>query len=199
MGLFSFLKFRKSNKSPLRFDPGEYVPSFWKDDFCQIEIVPIENKSFIQKQIGQIEDLSEKSGTGYGFTETFIRKPMPTPTISKEIRIDYLERTLTGFQFQKAKHIRFDKSEVLDCESGNTKAFGFYNFTIFFDTEEEFVKNIWICINLIVSVPQFDLIQAALYTLGEECELILIDWSGLEFFDLADKRQIQKYLMDYWK
>jgi hypothetical protein len=199
MGLFSFLKFRKSDKSPLRFDPNEYIPSFWEDNYCQIEIVPTENKSFIQKQIEQIEDLSEKSGAGYGFTESFVRETMPTPTISKEIRTDYLERTLTGIQFQKAKHIRFDKTEVLDCESGNTKAFGFYNFTIFFDTEEEFVKNIWIRINLIVSALQFDLIQAALYTLGEECELILIDWSSLELFDLADKRQIQKYLMDYWK
>jgi hypothetical protein len=87
----------------------------------------------------------------------------------------------------------------LNCETGRTKAFGFSNFTIFFDTEDEFVKNIWIHIGLIVSAPQFDLIQDVLYTLGEECELLLIDWNSLELFDLADKTQIQKYLMGYWK
>ncbi|WP_276505069.1 hypothetical protein [Terrimonas pollutisoli] len=200
MGLFSFLKFLKPDKTKsIKFDPNEYVPAFWEDGYCQIEIVPFENKAFIQKQAGQIDELATKSRTDYGFSATFERGSMPFKTVSKEIRVDYLEKTLTDFQFQKARHIRYDKSEILDCESGATKAFGFSNFTIFFDTEGEFVKNIWMHIGLIVSSPQFDLIQAALYALGEECELILIDWNSLELFDLADKKQIQKYLMGYWK
>jgi hypothetical protein len=200
MGLFSFLKFRKSNKTPVSaLNPSEYIPSFWEDDYCQIEIVPFENKTFIQKQVRQIEDLSAKSSTGYGFKETFVRGPMPIPTISKEIRVDYFEWTLTGLQFQKAKHIRFGEREILDCETGNTKAFGFLNFTIFFDTEGEFLKNIWIHIGLIVSAPQLDLIQTALYILGKECELVLVDWNSLELTDLANKKQIESYLWGYWK
>ena len=200
MGLFSFLKFRKSNKNLTKtFNPSEYMPSFWEDDYCQIEIVPFENKKFIQEQAKQIEELSEKSRTGYGFTDTFARGAMPMPTISKEIRTDYLERTLTGFQFPKAKHIRVGEKKILDCETSITKAFGFSNFTIFLDTEKELVNNIWIQIGLIVSVPQFHLIQEALYTLGEDCELILIDWNSLELFDLSDKAQIEKYLMGFFK
>ena len=200
MGLFSFLKFLKVDKSTSpTFDPNEYVPAFWEDDYCQIEIVPVENKSFILKQAKGIDDLAQKSSTDYGFTATFERGTMPIPTLSKEIRIDYLEQALMTFQFQKAKHIRYDDNEILNCDTGKTKAFGFSNFTIFFDTEEEFVKNIWIHIGLIVSVTQFDLIEGALYTLSEECEFVLIDWNGLELFDLSDKTQIQKYLMDYWK
>ena len=200
MGLLSFFKFRKSdNNKKILFDPGEYVPSFWEDDYCQIEIVPSENRTFIQKQSEQIDELATKSRTDYGFTEIFGRGPMPATTVSKEISVDYFEKTLTDFKFQKARHIRYDKNEILNCETGKTKAFGFSNFTIFFDTEDEFVKNIWIDIGLIVSAPQFDLIQDALYTLGEECELILIDWNSLELFDLADRNHIQKYLMGYWK
>jgi hypothetical protein len=200
MGLLSFFKFRKSdkNKKPL-FDPSEYVPSFWEDDYCQIEIVPSENKSFILKQSEQIEELATKSRTDYGFTETFGRGPMPVTTASKAIRVDYFEKILTDFKFQKARHIRYDKNEILNCETGRTKAFGFSNFTIFFDIDNNFVKNIWIDIGLIVSALQFNLIQEALYTLGEECELVLIDWNSLELFDLSDKTQVQKYLMGYWK
>ena len=200
MGLFSFLKFRKSdNNKKILFDPGEYVPSFWEDDYCQIEIVPSENKTFIQKQCEQIDGLATKSRTNYGFTETFEKGTMSVTTASKEIRIDYFEKTLTDFKFQKARHIRYDKNEILNCETGKTRAFGFSNFTIFFDTEDELVKNIWVGIRLIVSAPQFDLIQDVLYTLREECELILIDWNSLELIDLADRNQIQKYLMGYWK
>ena len=200
MGLLSFFNFRKSEKSKkISFDPSEYVPSFWEDDYCQIEIVPSENRSFIQNQSDQIAVLAAKSRTDYGFTQTFGRGPMPVTTVSKEIRVDYFEKKLTDFKFQKAKHIRYDKNDILNCETGKTKAFGFSNFTIFFDTEDEFVKNIWIDIGLIVSAPQFNLIQDALYTLGEEYELVLIDWNSLELFDLADRNQIQKYLMGYWK
>ncbi|MGN6801996.1 MAG: hypothetical protein ACTHJN_08830 [Ginsengibacter sp.] len=200
MGLFSFLKlFKNDNSQKRKFDPTEYVPSFWEDDYCQIEIVPLENKRFIEKQSEQIDDLASKSRTDYGFIETFARDPMPVTTLSKEIKVGYFEKTLTDFKFQKARHIRYDKNEVLNCETGKTKAFGFSNFTIFFDTKDEFVKNIWIHIGLIVSVSQFDLIESALYSLGEQFGLLLIDWNSLELFDLKDKTQIQEYLMTMFK
>jgi hypothetical protein len=200
MGLFSFLNFFKGDKNQKNeFYPNEYVPSFWEDDYCQIEIVPSENKDFIQKQSKHIDELASNSRSGSGFTETFCRGQMTFTTVSKEIRVDYFEKTLSDFKFQKAKHIRYDKSEILNCETGKTKAFGFSNFTIFFDTENEFVKNIWLDIGLIVSVTQFDLIQDTLYTLGEECEFILIDWNSLKLYDLADRNQIQDYLMRHFK
>ncbi len=199
MGLFSFLKLRSSEQVPTPgADSSEYIPSFWEDDYCQVEIVPLENKTFINKQFGQIEDLSAKSKTNYGFTDTFVRGPKPTPTISKEIRVDYLESLLSRFQFLKAKFIRFEK-EILNCETGSTKAFGFPSFTIFFDTKGEFVKNIWVHIGIIISAPQFDNIQSALYALDEECELMLVDWNSLELFDLADQTQIEQYLSRSWK
>jgi hypothetical protein len=200
MRLFSFLKFLKAGNTPkIRFDQNEYVPSFWEDDFCQIEIVPAENRDFIQKQSENIDELASASRTDYGFMETFVRGPMPVTTVSKKIRVDYFEKKLTDLKFQKARRIRYGKSEILNCETGRTKAFGFSNFTIFFDTMDEFVKNIWVDTGLIVSVPQFDLIQDALYTLGEECEFVLIDWNSLRLLDLADRKQIQDYLMWHFK
>jgi hypothetical protein len=200
MGLFSFFNSLKADKAQkIEFDPNEYVPSFWEDDYCQIEIVPSENREFIKKQSRQIDQLASNSRTDYGFTETFGRGPMPVTTVSKEIRVDYLEKTLTDFKFQKARHIRYGKNETLNCEVGDTKAFGFSNFTIFFDTEDEFVKNIWLGIGLIVSAPQFDLIKDTLYTLGEDGELVLIDWNSLRLYDLTDRGQIQDYLMWYFK
>src|ERR1700744_4320466 len=131
MGFFSFLR-RQLFNEPLApvTDPKEYMPSFWEDDYCQIEIVPKENKEFIEQQIGEIEDFSKKSKSGLGFTDIFQRGKMPTPTISEELRVDYLESMLTTFRFPRAKHIRFDSRKILNCETGNTKAFGFSNFTI---------------------------------------------------------------------
>ncbi|MCX6180576.1 MAG: hypothetical protein NT150_01435 [Bacteroidetes bacterium] len=198
MNLKSFFKLF-SRKKPPTITSNEYLPSFWEDDYCQIEIVPFENKEFILDQTEQIADLANRSKTEFGgFTETFGRGSMPAKTISKEIRVDYLEHALKGFEFQKAKNIRYE-TKVLDGETRKVKAFGISSFTIFFDIENEFVKNMWVSINLIVSVKDFKNISSALYELGESCELVLIDWNSLELYDLRDKTQVNKYLRGYWK
>ena len=178
---------------------GNYLPSFWEDDFCQIEIVAFENKEFIVKTIGQVNDLAFNSKTDFGFTEIFERKQMPVTSFSKEIRTDYFHNLLISFEFEKAKTILYDSQKTIDCETGSTKAYGFHNFTIFFETENEFVKNIWMSIGSIVSIKQYDLIKSALNRLGEECEMILVDWNIPELFDLTDRTQIDKYLNEYWK
>jgi hypothetical protein len=197
--LYFFKTFRQRTTSKNAVKVHSYLPSFWEDDYCQIEIVPFENREHILKSIEQISDLAKNSRTDFGFTETFERGQMPVNTFSKEIRIDYLEKLLAGFEFEKAKSINYDSQKILNCELGQTKAYGFSNFTIFFDTEHEFVKNIWLSISLIVSVRQYDLIKSALYCIGEECEMVLIEWNSLELFDLRDRTQIDKYLNDYWK
>nr|WP_315221646.1 hypothetical protein [uncultured Flavobacterium sp.] len=194
-----FKIFRQKTTAKNEVMAGGYLPSFWEDDYCQIELAPFENKDYILKTFREISDLTNNSKTDFGFTETFCRGQMHIKTYSKEIRIEYLEKLFTSFEFEKAKSINYDSHKILNCEIGPTKAYGFPNFTIFFDTEEEFVKNIWMSISLIVSVRQFDLIKSALYCLGEECEMVLIDWNSLKLFDLRDSTQIDKYLNYYWR
>lgn len=200
MKLLSILKrfWRKDSKT-LDSKSKDYLPSFWEDDFCQIEIVPIENQDYIKEQITQIDSLSKKSHDGLGYTEIYGRDSMPISTITKEIRIDYFEKVLESFDFQRAKQIRYDADKLLDCQNGKIKAFGFNSFTIFFDFDDEFVKNIWISNGLIVSTKEYDNIKSALYALGDECNFILIDWNSLKITDLKNKTHIDKYLMDYWK
>lgn len=66
MGPFSFLKYFKPGKfiTPV-VKPDEYVPAFWENDYCQVEIVPFENKAFLQKQAEQIDELAPESNTGW--------------------------------------------------------------------------------------------------------------------------------------
>lgn len=150
------------------------------------------------KMIEQINDTSNESGTDNGFTETFERSQMPTSTFSKQLRVDYLQQLLEGFEFEKVTNISYDSHKILDCKTGPVKAWGFPNFTVFFDVEEAFVKNIWLSVNSIIEVKQYNRIKSALYTLGEECEMVLVDWNSLESFDLRHKNQIDKYLLSYF-
>jgi hypothetical protein len=194
MGLFTFFKFLKPNKAKsVHLDSKEFVPFLLEDDYCQIEIVPYENKSFIENQCEQTNDLADKSRTEFGFTEIFVRDSMPVKTITKEIRVDYLEYTLTGFGLTKAKRIKYEQNGIIDCQNGKMKAFGFSTFTIFFDFENEFVENIWIHFGGIETTERDELIQSMLYCLGEECELLLVDWNQLVSVDLKNRIQIKRY------
>jgi hypothetical protein len=124
MKILDFFKtFFKETTLGNRVKTEGYLPSFWEDDYCQIEIVPFENREFILKTSEQINDLANNSKTEFGFTNTFGRGQMPVTTLSKEIRTDYLETLLTGFKFEKAKSIKYDSHKTLDCQTGSTKAY----------------------------------------------------------------------------
>src|SRR5690554_2234957 len=104
MGLFDKIFGRNTNQKI----EDENLPSFWEDDYCQIEIVPRKNIEYIEKSIKQIDEFTEKTRTEYGFTDIFIRDDMPFPTIDEELRTDYFEKLLTENGFEKATKIRYD-------------------------------------------------------------------------------------------
>lgn len=195
--MLSLLK--NTNSSSKEKITQEHIPALWEDNYCQIEIVPKENLAFIKSEIQQIKDISQKANTGLGFTEAYERGFMNVTTLSKEIRADYLENLLLNFEFKKAKQIQYKGGKIINCEDAKTNAFSISSFTLFFEQKDEFVESIWIEVHLIVSPKEFSLIESFLYSLGEDLSLMLVDWNGLDIIDLTNKREVKRYLIDYWK
>jgi hypothetical protein len=195
MGIFDKIFGRKTNTKK----EDENLPSFWEDDYCQIEIVPRKNIEHIEKSIKQIDAFTEKTRTEYGFTDIFMREGLPFPTINEELRIDYFKKLLTEKGFEKALKILYDGYTIMDCSKTTTNAFSLPCFNFFYDCNDEFINNIWISTSLITSNDHFNKISEALYELGESCELVLINWNSSELLDLADRNQIKEYLISYWK
>lgn len=177
----------------------ENLPSFWEDDYCQIEIVPRENIEHIEKSIKQIDEFTEKTRTEYGFTDIFVREGLPSPTINEELRTDYFEKLLTEKGFEKAMKIRFDVYTIIECSKTTSNAFSLPCFNFFYDCEDEFIENIWLSISQITSTEHYNKILETLYELGEGFNLVLIDWNSSQLIDLSNRKQIERYLMSYWK
>src|SRR5690606_2608359 len=177
----------------------ESLPSFWEDDYCQIEIVPRQNIENIKSSIKQIDNFTEKTKTEYGYTDIFVREGLPFPTKDEKYRIDAFEKLLIEKCFKKATQIRYDGYTIIDCSYKTSNAFSLPCFNFFYDCEDEFLKNIWISTSLITSTEHFDTILETLYELGESYELILINWNSSELVDLANRNQIKDYLMSHWK
>ncbi len=196
MGLFNLFRlFRSSPKQVFTPGKGEFIPVLWEDDYCQVEIIPIANKNFIQEQIRQIEKTIEQTATELGFTEPVERSSMPATTLSHELRVDALVYNLTEFDLQQAKYIEYETRELIDTSTAKTKAFGFSDCTIFFDTKDsELVNNIWLRRDTKIATEHIPPLTSTLYQLGESYELLLVDWNSLELIDLVDLRQIRRYL-----
>ncbi|MEB3753970.1 hypothetical protein [Acinetobacter sp. MD2(2019)] len=175
------------------------LPSFWADDYCQIEIVLRTNIEQIKKSIKQIDEFTKKTRTEYGFTDIFMRENLPYPTINEELQTDYFESLLIEKGFEKAKKIRYNGHTIINCTKTTSNACSLPCFNFFYDCNNEFINNIWISTSLINSNDHFNKILEALYELGKNCELVLINWNSLELIDLTDRNQIKEYLMSYWK
>ncbi|ULT24946.1 hypothetical protein KUH03_39740 [Sphingobacterium sp. E70] len=80
-----------------------YLPLSWDDDYCQIEIVPAENRESIENRITEVKILADQSREGLGFTEIFEVGQMSITTFSKEILTEPLSQLLTNYKFEKAK------------------------------------------------------------------------------------------------
>jgi len=151
MGLLNKIFGQKTNTEK----EGKYLPSFWEDDYCQIEIIPRQNVEYIIKSIKEIDDLTENTKSEYGFADIFIRQDLPFPILNQEIRIDYFEMFLTKKGFKKAKQIRFDGHTIIDCSRTTSNAFSLYSFNFFYDCKGEFISNIWISTSPITSIDHF--------------------------------------------
>ena len=193
MGLFSL--FRKNSSSQQRFErkmlEEKDTAYIWLDDYCQNEIVHANNIEFIKKQTLNI--IENSSGDENGFNNCIERQPMPFPTIDQEIRIDGLEDFLANYNIPKFQKIKHEGLRILTYDKSDIKAFGYHNFKLFFDIEDDFIKNLWIELGLVVSVEQIILINELFYNLGETYDFVLVDWSSGVLIDLKDKRQLSNY------
>jgi hypothetical protein len=174
----------------------ELIASFWEDDYCQVEIVPGDNRTFIEEQIEKIEKFTKTADTGLGFTDALVRAGMLFPTDKIELRTESFESLLAAANLKKADRIKMDGQHFLPRESP-TRAFGIPGFFIFFYAEGEFIKDIWLTPGFIADTAWFDMLLTALIKLGEDFSFILVDWNSLELIDLKNKKDIRKYLAGF--
>jgi hypothetical protein len=191
MGLFSF--FRKSNvhtRLERKNSEDSNIAYIWHDDYRKTELISDDNKDFIKKLY------DDRKNELNDFT---VQQSLSFPTCDLEIRIDALEKLCKNHKLPKFEKIKSETKGLLEYDNSDIKAFGYFNFKLFFEVQNEFVKYIWIDLGLIVSVEQIQMIDDILYSLGEIFDLILVSWSSGEFIDLKNKKQISKYTRKMFK
>lgn len=169
---------------------------FHEDDYCQIEILPIQNYNYCKKEIEKIEDFSEehKVDGGIGWTDVYVRGENPIPLAELNISIDMLssllEEITTKFETVKTGYSSY--REV--CQ--HIIAYGKSNdVVLFFDFDKgsNYVKNIWLTLD-VSNEKERDSAKKILSVLSKVHELILVDWCWDFVTKLNDSLSIENYL-----
>jgi hypothetical protein len=190
---FAFLYFTKKNTESHKTEwtKQEYRAKgtifYHEDDFCQIEIVPRENLSELIKQADNISDFTSKNG----YLDIYVREENKVSLKTKKIRKSELESLLTELGTEKHTEIITGYGSDYRVESENTIGFGKDYSAVYFDFENDIVKNIWLT-NL-YGLNHENVINA-LSEIGEKWNLIMMDWNSSELIDLSNKKMIEKYL-----
>lgn len=165
---------------------------FHEDDYCQIEILPIENMEFCLKQADLMSNLAEAHKTDLGYTDVFVRKSNPTLIYDKKLLITSLEKVFEGVLPKFGEVYTGYGSYKEKCE--NINAFGINsNVVMFYDTKDNFIANIWLTLNIweekdiIIATQIFN----ALIKLGD---FIIADWEWKFIQEINNGKIIESYL-----
>ncbi len=193
IALFALIYFTKSNTKTEHSEltKTEYRAKgtifYHEDDFCQIEIVPKENLSDLLKQADNISDFSAENG----YSDIYVREENKVSLKSREIDKTELEKLLTELGTEKHTEVITGYGSDYRVKSENTIGFGKEYSAIYFDFENDKVKNIWIT-NLFGL--NHDKVVEVFSKIGEKWNLVLMDWNRSELIDLSNKEMINKYI-----
>lgn len=169
---------------------------FHEDDYCQIEILPVQNYNYCKQEIDKINDFSQEHqvADGIGWTDVYIRNESPMTLAELKLPIEKLSASLESVVSKFGSVYTGYSSYREACKS--TLAYGdtddvvaFYDF----DKEFNFVKNIWMTLD-IRNQAQIDSAKQILKALSGISKLILVDWGWGFLSELDDIPEIEHYL-----
>jgi len=165
---------------------------YHEDDYCQIQLLPIENYPELIQQISNISSKSSKNFDGTGYKEIVIRADQEKKLEDRKIKKEELEKILSKLKTERHSIVATGYGLSYRIESKNTIAYGTNNSAIFFDYNPENgnVQNFWI-----VNPKQLE--SAGLKEIMSEIvtkwELVLTDWNLGLTLDWKDFDKVEKY------
>ena len=148
---------------------------FYEDDFCQIEILPIENLTFCLEQTKSIIEFSEDNKAGIGYSDLYIRKGAPISLHSKNISAAILQNSLSTV-IPEFEEVFYADCEPHKAKCDYTKAFGqAENVVLFYDHKDDFVKNIWLTLD-IKNGSDIAVAKDIFDVLSKIGDFLIVDW-----------------------
>lgn len=147
---------------------------FHEDDFCQVEMSPIENENLIRKEFETIKGLSAGTDTRYGFDKIYVRGEPKTPLSDRQIDKDDLDSILISYKLQRADKVLTGYGSTYCVMANHSYAFGDAADGICYKVHGHTVTHIWLLGHLSATPGAT---RKVLEMLGKRYNLVLVDWN----------------------
>ncbi|WP_440948165.1 hypothetical protein ACSAZL_08020 [Methanosarcina sp. T3] len=169
---------------------------FHEDDYCQLEILPVQNYNYCKKEINNILNFSEehKADNGIGWTDMYVRDENPTTLTELRISVSKLCSSLQNISCKFDIVYTGYGSHREVCQ--NTLAYGDSDdVVIFFDSDKEksIIKNMWLTLD-VHDEHHKESAQKIFCTLSKFSDFILVDWSWGFISELSSTIRLENYL-----
>jgi hypothetical protein len=185
----SFLKrFIKQNSKSEKVKEEDKDRLYFHEDFyCQVELLPRENFSELEKENEKIEDFAQRHSDGFGFTDIYVRNGHKIRTSDRKIKLGDFEKVMLESGFQKHPNVYSGYSSYEErCK--NTLGFELDSSVVYCDFENDLIKNIWIDnFRFSNSSDKKEQLINGLFSIGDK-------WDLTETFDLMNKGEIERYI-----
>ena len=170
---------------------------FHEDNYCLLELLPVQNLLIKQPGPGEIEQHAEKNFTGNGFLNCACRE-QANYSLS-HLNIDKKEfKAIIGneslFYFDTV-YTGYSTERIL---KKHARGFGFENYILFYEFIDDLIITCWVDYNPIAetlnSYPEK--LQDTLLKLGDTYGLVLIDWNECQTVNLANKHALCNYMKE---
>ncbi|WP_196890194.1 hypothetical protein [Aureivirga sp. CE67] len=148
---------------------------FWEDNYLMIELIPrknLENGKLIYDKNYNISYVVE----------------------DLNISLNEIEELFKELKIEKYQQVRYyGGGETCVSRTKDVIAYGSLESALFFGTTQEKVKNIWLDSYNWDEIEQTKLLEA-IHVLGQNFELILLDWTSETIVDLKNKEDLENYI-----
>ena len=167
------------------------VANFFEDDYGGIEIVPTENAAWCADQQREIDQFSETHRAEVGWTDVYVRRPVPVRLASRRIRVAEVQEAF-GSDLAPFDQVTYEHRIV--CNASHTSAYGpDPDVAVFIEHDNEFVRELWAKLEP-TKASDIDAAVSGLKKLAA-WELILVDWGSSRVVPVADETQLRDYLL----
>jgi hypothetical protein len=168
---------------------------FHEDNYCQIELLPIQNLLGKRNATDATKEQSEEILTDAGFIAISSRAEPRYPLNKLKISVTDFERVLKGYALFDIKNV-YTGYSTQRLFKNNIHAVGFENYVLYHEFDNNIITKVWIDYNVFSDTlngyPKN--LQSVLLQLGFLYDLILVDWNELLTVVLKNKSALTNYI-----
>ena len=170
---------------------------FHEDDYCQIEMVPIENEHFVKNELDEIFNFSEKHKVADGIYSDMYVRNNPLKEL-KEYEIDFIkmDKQLSNIAIKYEKVTTGYSTYVEECK--NTIGYKFNGIKIFISKDNKNITNIWFDFYLNELSIAEDLYKL-LKIITNDYDLIFVHWSWDFYSHVRQDMELKNKLIEISK